>query len=83
MTNDIHRRLDEHNAGTQAYSHRYAPWKLITHVVFSERSVAYEFEKYLKTPSGKAFLIKQLVLAESSSVLFSMTAGDAYGSLSL
>lgn len=61
MTTDIHRRLEEHNAGTQTYSHRYAPWKLITHVVFSERTVACEFEQYLKTPSGKAFLLKHLV----------------------
>ena len=61
MTNNIRRRLEEHNAGTQTYSHRYAPWKLITHIVFSDPTVACESEKYLKTSSGKAFTSKHLL----------------------
>ena len=60
-TDDITRRMHEHNSGTQIYSRRYAPWELVTYVVFSDRKTAADFEKYLKTPSGKAFIHKHLV----------------------
>ncbi|MBU0716075.1 MAG: GIY-YIG nuclease family protein [Verrucomicrobia bacterium] len=61
FTTNIQRRLDEHNAGTQTYFHRYAPWKLITYVVFHDRTTALAFEQYLKSPSGKAFAVKHLL----------------------
>ena len=60
-TNNLNRRLKEHNAGSQTYSKRYAPWELITYTGFSKRETATKFEKHLKTPSGKAFLRKHLI----------------------
>jgi len=60
LTYDIERRLAEHNAGSQVYSRRYAPWRLVTWVTFTDAELAARFEKYLKTPSGKAFLRKRL-----------------------
>ncbi len=60
-TNNIERRLNEHNSKTQIYSRRYAPWRLLTYVTFSDKPTAARFEKYLKTPSGKAFISKHLV----------------------
>ena len=60
-TDDMERRLGQHNAGSEVYSKRYAPWELVTYVVFSLRAKAAAFEKYLKTPSGKAFMHKRLV----------------------
>ena len=64
LTYDLSRRLDEHNSGSQIYSRRYAPWRLVTWVTFTDPDVAAHFEKYLKTPSGKAFLHKRLVAGE-------------------
>ena len=61
FTNDINRRIAEHNSGSQTYSSRYAPWELIAYVVFADRGKAMAFENYLKTPSGKAFIGKRLV----------------------
>ena len=63
LTYDLSRRLAEHNSGSQVYSRRYAPWELVTWVTFSDPQLASDFEKYLKTPSGKAFLRKRLVSA--------------------
>jgi putative endonuclease len=61
FTENLDRRLEEHNSGSQVYSHRYAPWEMVTFVAFATRTVALEFERYLKTPSGKAFIQKHLV----------------------
>ena len=61
FTERLDERMREHNNGSQIYSRRYAPWKRVTYVVFSERKLALAFEKYLKTPSGKAFIKKHLV----------------------
>jgi predicted GIY-YIG superfamily endonuclease len=61
MTNDLQRRLEEHNAESQIYSRRYAPWKLIGYVALPDRLHAARFEKYLKSPSGKAFAHKHLM----------------------
>ena len=54
-------RLDEHNEGSQTYSRRYAPWEELLHIAFHDKEKALEFEKYLKTPSGKAFLKHHLL----------------------
>jgi hypothetical protein len=35
-------------------------WRLKTYVAFSDRQKAVEFEKYLKSPSGRAFAKKRL-----------------------
>jgi len=58
MTNNPDRRLEEHNSGSQIYTRRYAPWKKLSTVSFPSRQKAAAFEKYLKSPSGKAFLVK-------------------------
>ena len=60
FTKDIERRLAEHNNETQTYTKRYAPWKLHTYIVFSELKKALAFEKYLKSGSGKSFIIRHL-----------------------
>ena len=60
-TTNLSRRIFEHNNKSQIYSKRYAPWKLITKIVFSDLELAEKFEKYLKTPSGKAFMKKRLI----------------------
>jgi hypothetical protein len=36
-------------------------WERIMYLAFSDRSKALEFETYLKTPSGKAFIAKYFV----------------------
>ena len=60
FTEDLRRRLDEHNSGKSTYTARHRPWRLVTYIAFSDRAKALEFEKYLKTASGVAFANKRL-----------------------
>jgi predicted GIY-YIG superfamily endonuclease len=59
-TNDLKRRMAEHNQGKSTHSNKYAPWRLKTYIAFSDEQQAFEFERYLKTCSGRAFAIKRL-----------------------
>jgi len=59
MTDDLRARLKRHNAGEVQASARYAPWQLRTYVAFDDSEKAVAFEKYLKSPSGRAFAKKR------------------------
>ena len=61
FTSNIDARLAKHNEGGSVYTKDYRPWKLIWHSSFQERSKALDFEKYLKTYSGKVFMQKRLI----------------------
>ena len=61
MTDNLEKRLKEHNAGLSYYSKRYAPWYIETHIVFNNKELAESFEKYLKEGSGQAFMTKRLL----------------------
>ena len=58
VTNDLVRRFNEHNNGESTYTKLFKPWKLITYIGFNSKSKALEFEKYLKSHSGRAFAKK-------------------------
>jgi putative endonuclease len=61
ITEDLEKRLQEHNAGPSYYSKRYTPWYVETYITFRDQRLAGEFEKYLKKGSGQAFLTKRLL----------------------
>jgi predicted GIY-YIG superfamily endonuclease len=60
MTEDLKQRLARHNAGEVPHSSKYRPWRIKTAVAFTDRNRAADFEKYLKSPSGRAFSKKRL-----------------------
>jgi predicted GIY-YIG superfamily endonuclease len=60
FTQDLKKRLDHHNAGAVSATKPYAPWSIKTYVSFSDEQSARDFEKYLKTHSGRAFAKKRL-----------------------
>ena len=60
ITNDLKDRLKRHNAGEMAHTSELRPWKIKTAVAFSDRQRASAFERYLKSPSGRAFAKKRL-----------------------
>ena len=60
FTEDLSARLGEHNACKCAHTSKYAPWRIKTAVAFTDRQKALEFERYLKSPSGRAFAKKRL-----------------------
>ena len=59
-TENIETRLETHNKGLVPYTKSYIPWKIKTYVAFNNQQQAIDFEKYLKTSSGRAFSIKRL-----------------------
>ncbi|MDQ1242214.1 MAG: putative endonuclease [Pseudomonadota bacterium] len=55
LTSDVERRLAAHNAGASPFTARYRPWAVTTRIEFEDEHRAAAFERYLKTPSGRAF----------------------------
>lgn len=60
ITSNLKRRLKEHNARKSPHTSKYAPWKLVTYIGFSDGRKAEDFERYLKSGSGHAFAKKRL-----------------------
>jgi len=58
VTTDLERRLKEHNAGHSPHTSKYRPWTLVVAMQFADDRKANEFERYLKTGSGRAFARK-------------------------
>lgn len=59
-TADLKRRMADHNAGKSTHTAKYMPWGLVWYCAFSDKLKALEFEKYLKSHSGRAFTKKRL-----------------------
>jgi predicted GIY-YIG superfamily endonuclease len=55
IADDLRIRLATHNAGAVSHTSKFKPWRIKTYVAFSDESQAFKFEKYLKSPSGRAF----------------------------
>jgi putative endonuclease len=55
LTSDVHARLAAHNAGRCPHTARYRPWQLHVIVEFLDEQRALDFERYLKSGSGRAF----------------------------
>lgn len=60
-TSDFEKRYEQHRKGYVISTKYRIPVKPITRIVFHNKSKAYQFEKYLKTGSGRAFMNKRLV----------------------
>lgn len=60
LTNDLNRRLNEHNRGYNRTTKPYRPYKLILAEKFESRVEARIKEEYLKSGTGKEYL-KQLI----------------------
>jgi len=60
LTEDLEARLKAHNTGKVFHTAKYRPWQIKTAIAFRSREKAAEFEKYLKSHSGRAFAKKHL-----------------------
>ncbi|MCX7009559.1 MAG: GIY-YIG nuclease family protein [Kiritimatiellaeota bacterium] len=60
FTEDLPARLQHHNSGGDPHTAKYGPWRIKTAVAFTDREQALALERYLKTPSGRAFAKKRL-----------------------
>ena len=60
LTDDVPKRLAVHNAGGSLHTAKFKPWRLRTCIGFADETRAVEFERYLKSGSGRAFAKKRL-----------------------
>ena len=60
VTSNLDDRLRAHNAGASPHTSKYLPWDLVTFVSFRADQRALDFERYLKSGSGRAFANKHL-----------------------
>jgi putative endonuclease len=55
-TENLTKRLGQHNAGLSKYTSRDTDWKLIYQESYDTRSQAMQREKWLKSGAGRQFL---------------------------
>ena len=60
-TNNIKDRLERHEKGWVESTRDILPVTLVCYFAHADRYKAYDFEKYLKSGSGRAFLKKHLL----------------------
>lgn len=57
-TGDLKARLAEHNDWGSLHTAKYRPWEKVVFLRFEDDGQAWEFERYLKSGSGRAFAMK-------------------------
>jgi len=60
-TNNIRRRLTEHNSGKVGSTRRRIPLSLEAYIAVKDQTKAIELEQYFKTGSGRALLQKRIL----------------------
>jgi putative endonuclease len=53
ITDNVVRRLNQHNRGYHFYTKRHKPWKVIYQEQYNDRLEGRKREKYLKSASGR------------------------------
>jgi len=61
VTEDLRKRIYDHNHKSNKYSSTKAPFELVWYCSFPEKTKALHFEKYIKQGSGYAFTKKHLI----------------------
>ncbi|MBU2068091.1 GIY-YIG nuclease family protein [Patescibacteria group bacterium] len=60
-TDDLKDRIERHKNGYVQATKNIRPIELICYFAFSDKHTAFNFEKYLKSGSGRAFIKKHLL----------------------
>jgi putative endonuclease len=55
ITGNLRNRMKDHNSGKSSHTSKYKPWELKIAVRFKDDFKAQDFERYLKSGSGRAF----------------------------
>jgi putative endonuclease len=59
-TNNLEERINRHNSGQVLATKKILPVEIVSYIVFTDKYKAYNFEKYLKSGSGRAFSKRHL-----------------------
>lgn len=57
-TNNLDKRILEHNTGKSFFTRRYKPWKLLYSEKIDDKETAIRKEKYLKSTAGRRWMKK-------------------------
>ena len=60
FTENLPGRLDHHNSGSVPHTAKCRPWQMKTAQAFTDRDRTSDFERYLKSGSGRVFAKKRL-----------------------
>ncbi len=60
FTNNIERRLHEHNTGKSNFTKKYLPWEVLYKEEFDSKIEARKREKYLKSSAGRKLIVARL-----------------------
>jgi predicted GIY-YIG superfamily endonuclease len=55
LTSNVGQRLRAHNEGLSPHTSRHRPWRTLVVIEFDDEVPARDFERYLKTGSGREF----------------------------
>ncbi len=58
FTTNLKQRLEDHNSGKSPHTNKFKPWNLDFYCAFQNEEKAVNFEKYLKSGSGRSFAKK-------------------------
>jgi predicted GIY-YIG superfamily endonuclease len=61
LTSDVPRRVEVHNSAGSTYTAPHRPWRLVVALEFASEASAVEFERYLKSGSGRAFAKRHFI----------------------
>jgi predicted GIY-YIG superfamily endonuclease len=60
-TDDLKDRLIRHNRGEVPSTAKLVPWYIAHYSAFLDKKRAYDYEKYLKSGSGRSFVERHLI----------------------
>jgi putative endonuclease len=61
ITNNLQRRISEHNQGKHKYTSQFLPWEIAYSEEFETLKEARSRELFLKSGSGREFLKRKLI----------------------
>jgi putative endonuclease len=56
FTQNLHRRLRQHNSGKNKSTKSYLPWKILFYEEFDDKEKALQRELFLKTGKGREYI---------------------------
>ena len=54
-TDDLKRRLKQHNSGNSVHTNKFKPWRLRGYIAFDTEEKSQQFELFLKSGNGRNF----------------------------
>lgn len=67
-TDDLKRRLAQHNNEHVGYTNKYRPWKIKNYFALDDKQKAKDFEKYLKSQCGREFIKKHFWIPSCAAI---------------